>query len=114
MVTKIDEPQGVYDPHKDPPLKNHLPKKYGEPQTTPLAATVKLIQSGRIPKEESIVVSITGNGLKTQEVVQNELPYPAVIDPKLSEFDALLEKQANAKELTAGERKTATFATAPV
>jgi threonine synthase len=59
---------------------------------TTLAASIKLIQSGRIPKDESIVVSITGNGLKTQEVVANELPYPAVIEPKLTEFDALLAK----------------------
>jgi threonine synthase len=60
---------------------------------TTLAVAMKLIQQGRIPKDESIVVSITGNGLKTLEVVQDELPYPVVIDPKLSEFDALLEKQ---------------------
>jgi threonine synthase len=60
---------------------------------TTLAATIKLINSGRIPKDESIVVSITGNGLKTQEVVKDELPYPVVIDPKLSEFDALLASQ---------------------
>src|SRR5438067_12115545 len=57
---------------------------------TTLAATIKLIESGRIPRNESIVVSITGNGLKTQEVVTNELPYPAVIEPKLSDFDQLL------------------------
>jgi threonine synthase len=61
---------------------------------TTLAAAIKLIQSGRIPKDESIVVSITGNGLKTLEVVQGELPYPVVIDPKLSEFDRLFEAQA--------------------
>ncbi len=60
---------------------------------TTLAVAIKLIQSGRIPRNDSIVVSITGNGLKTLEVVQNELPYPAVIDPKLSEFDALLARQ---------------------
>ena len=57
---------------------------------TTLAAAIKLIESGRIPKNESIVVSITGNGLKTQEVVANELPYPKVIDAKLTEFDELL------------------------
>jgi threonine synthase len=57
---------------------------------TTLAATIKLVDSGRIPRDESIVVSITGNGLKTQEAVSNDLPYPVVIDPKLSEFDALL------------------------
>ncbi|HEY8750866.1 MAG TPA: hypothetical protein VIM11_22975, partial [Tepidisphaeraceae bacterium] len=59
---------------------------------TTLAVTIKLIQQGRIPRDESIVVSITGNGLKTQEVVMNELPYPAVIEPKLADFDKLLEK----------------------
>jgi len=59
---------------------------------TTLAATIKLIQQGRIPTNESIVISITGNGLKTQEVVMNELPYPSVIEPKLSEFGKLLEQ----------------------
>jgi threonine synthase len=57
---------------------------------TTLAAAIKLIEQGRIPRDESIVVSITGNGLKTLEVVADELPYPIVIDPKLSEFDKLL------------------------
>ena len=56
-----------------------------------------MIQSGRIPKDESIVVSITGNGLKTLEVVADDLPYPMVIDPKLSEFDQLLEQQTAEK-----------------
>ena len=60
---------------------------------TTLAAAIKLIASGRIPKDESTVICITGNGLKTQEVVQGELPYPAVIDPKLGEFDALVERE---------------------
>src|SRR3954470_3065221 len=46
---------------------------------TTLAATIKLIQSGRIPRNESIVVSITGNGLKTLEVVADDLKYPEVI-----------------------------------
>src|SRR5690606_33187760 len=57
---------------------------------TTLAVAIKLIQSGRIPRDESIVVSITGNGLKTQEAVQDALPYPEVIDAKLSDFDNLL------------------------
>ena len=75
---------------------------------TTLAVTIKLLQQGRIPPNESIVVSITGNGLKTQEVVMDELPYPAVIDPKLSEFDKLLdrcapvEKSLEAAEVAAG------------
>src|SRR5436305_2480555 len=36
---------------------------------TTLAAAMKLIASGRIPRNDSIVVSITGNGLKTLETV---------------------------------------------
>jgi threonine synthase len=82
---------------------------------TTLAVAMKLIQSGRIPRDESIVISITGNGLKTQEVVQNELPYPVVIDPKLSEFDGLLQQQSSVKEPTAADRQASkTLAAAPV
>ena len=40
-VTKIDEPQGTFDPHKDPPPKNHLPAKYSTPQQSPLTVTIK-------------------------------------------------------------------------
>ncbi len=40
-VTKIDEPQGAFDPHKDPPPKNHLPIKYSTPQQSPLTVTIK-------------------------------------------------------------------------
>ena len=41
-VTKIDEPQGAFDPHKDPPPKNHLPVRYSTPQQSPLTVTIKL------------------------------------------------------------------------
>ena len=61
---------------------------------TTLAVAMKLIQSGRIPRNESIVISITGNGLKTQEVVVDELVQPRVIEAKLNEFDGLLEENA--------------------
>ena len=43
---------------------------------TTLAAAIKLIESGRIPKNDSIAISITGNGLKTLETVQNDLVQP--------------------------------------
>lgn len=64
---------------------------------TTLAVAMKLIQQGRIPRDESIVISITGNGLKTLEVVQDELPPPRVIEPKLSEFDRFLEASSKGK-----------------
>ena len=39
---------------------------------TTLACAIRLIESGRIPRDESIVVSITGNGLKTIEAVSRD------------------------------------------
>ena len=64
---------------------------------------MKLIEQGRIPKDETIVVSVTGNGLKTQEVVVDELTPPKVIEAKMSEFDRMLEelKEAGQREGTA-------------
>ena len=56
---------------------------------TTLAATIKLIESGRIPKDERIVVSITGNGLKTLEAVQGRLAEAPVIEAKLAAFAAV-------------------------
>lgn len=57
-----------------------------------VAATKRLIQSGRIRPEDSVVISITGNGLKTLEVVQSRVPEPYVILPQLSAFQKLMEK----------------------
>jgi threonine synthase len=55
-----------------------------------VAVTKKLIDQGVIPRNESVVVSITGNGLKTQEAVVGKLRERAVIEAKLADFDALL------------------------
>ncbi|MFA4967081.1 MAG: threonine synthase [Candidatus Margulisiibacteriota bacterium] len=52
-----------------------------------VAVTKKLIEQGVIPKNESIVISITGNGLKTQEAVQNKIGKPAKIKPTLKSFE---------------------------
>ena len=57
---------------------------------TTLAATIKLIASGRIPRDESICVCITGNGLKTTEVVADQLDMPTSIPAKLDAFDAFI------------------------
>ena len=57
---------------------------------TTLATTIKLLDQGRIPRDESIVVCITGNGLKTVEAVEGELPFPRAIEPNLKRFDRLL------------------------
>lgn len=55
-----------------------------------LAVTRKLIRQGRIPRDESIVVSITGNGLKTQEAIDQRVGRVEVIPPTLDDFDKLI------------------------
>ncbi len=57
-----------------------------------LGVTMKLIEQGRIPRDESIVVSITGNGLKTQEALQGSLQEVPTINATLKEFDELVKK----------------------
>ncbi len=57
-----------------------------------VAVTRKLIEQGRIPRDEEIVICITGNGLKTQEAVADYVEKPALIGPSLDEFSALVEE----------------------
>jgi len=56
-----------------------------------LAVAQKLIEQGRIDRDESIVICITGNGLKTQEPLLERMPKPVVIKPTLENFEAVLE-----------------------
>ena len=56
-----------------------------------LGVTKKLIHQGRIKQDESVVICITGNGLKTQEAVAHHLEPPQVIDPKVEEFERLMK-----------------------
>jgi len=57
-----------------------------------VAVTRKLIEQGRIPRDEEIVICITGNGLKTPEAVTDLLAKPVVIKPSLEEFEPLVEQ----------------------
>ena len=57
-----------------------------------VAVTRKLVEQGRIGKDECTVISVTGNGLKTQEAVLNAVPRPDVIEAKLGDFEKLIEK----------------------
>jgi threonine synthase len=69
---------------------------------TTLAVTLKLIAQGRIRTDESVVVSITGNGYKTLEAVSQAVPQPYVIEARLKEFDALFESLGDGKQALAG------------
>jgi threonine synthase len=55
---------------------------------TTLAATIGLINRGVIPRDESIVVCVTGNGYKTAEVVQGKLNAPVRLSRAFKEFEA--------------------------
>ncbi|HAW50646.1 TPA: threonine synthase [bacterium] len=47
----------------------------------------KLIEKGRIPRDESIVICITGQGLKTQEAVIGKIGTLIIIEPNLRSFE---------------------------
>jgi threonine synthase len=66
---------------------------------TTLAVTRKLIEQGRIGRDESVVVSITGNGYKTLEAVSQAVEQPYVIEARLKDFDTLFERLSDGKRL---------------
>ena len=58
-----------------------------------VAAAKRLVEAGRIQRDESLVLCITGHGLKTQEAVSGKCGAPRVIGPHVHEFSALLEQE---------------------
>ena len=57
---------------------------------TTLAVTQALIERGAIRPDESIVVCITGNGLKTAEVMATRVARPTVIGRSMSDFERVV------------------------
>ncbi len=53
-----------------------------------VAATRQLIERGAIPRDESIVICITGNGYKTIEVLNGHGVEPIRIGRGLADFEA--------------------------
>ena len=66
-----------------------------------VACAKKLIEQGRIPRDESIVLAITGNGLKTQEAIQGAVGEALAIDPKLDSFEEIV-MNAKANKVISG------------
>ena len=58
-----------------------------------LAATIALIKYGAHPRDESIVVCVTGNGYKTADVLVGRTVEPLHIGRAFSEFEKLLASQ---------------------
>jgi threonine synthase len=52
-----------------------------------VACAKKLIESGKIPRNEEVVLCITGHGLKTQEAVAGKCGELRLIKPSLREFE---------------------------
>ena len=58
-----------------------------------VGVTKKLIAAGKIPAEDSAVLCITGNGLKTLDAVNGHIGEPREIRPSLREYEALVAKE---------------------
>lgn len=66
---------------------------------TTIAVLKKLVEAGKINPDETTVVYITGNGLKTQESVQGYVGEPLTIEPKLDSFERALERSRTLERL---------------
>src|SRR5271154_3875399 len=62
--------------------------------------TQKLIREGRISPDDTTVVSITGNGLKTTDAIAAEFPLTEAIAPRLEAFESYLDNQLAAHAVT--------------
>ncbi|MEM3684771.1 MAG: threonine synthase [Conexivisphaerales archaeon] len=55
-----------------------------------IAVLKKLVEQGKIGKDDKIVCYITGNGLKAPDVLQSILPRPIVVKPELKALSSIL------------------------
>lgn len=56
-----------------------------------VAVTKKLIEMGKITRDETVVICITGNGLKTQEALNGQTVSPYYIKPNFASFEEVLK-----------------------
>ncbi len=66
------------------------------------AVTARLYAHGRIHPDELTVACITGNGLKTTDVLQGAYEQHAAIRPRLTDFENYLEECSEENELELG------------
>ena len=58
-----------------------------------IAGLQRLVEEGRIKRSESTVVYVTGNGLKTTEIVE-DVVHPIEIEPTVTAFEELIAARA--------------------
>ena len=78
------------DPCRNCATGSHRRDLHGARRRHTLAATIRLIDDGVIPKDESIVVCITGNGYKTSDVMGDTVQRPTYLGRSLQEFEGFL------------------------
>ena len=67
------------------------------------AVTARLYAHGRIQPDELTVTCITGNGLKTTDVLQGAYEQHAAVRPRLGDFEAWLQERREENALEVGE-----------
>jgi threonine synthase len=58
-----------------------------------VAVTRKLVEQGKIGRDDEVVICVTGNGLKTADAIADVVERPTVIGPSLDEFVRVNEEQ---------------------
>jgi threonine synthase len=61
-----------------------------------VAAAAALVERGLLGPDDEVVLCITGNGLKTTDVLRDALPESPVVDAKVREVARLVEKGGRA------------------
>ena len=69
---------------------------------TTLAVTRKLFEQGVIPRDESTVVCITGNGYKTADVMSSLVDAPTALGRSLAEFEQFMTESDAARGARVG------------
>ena len=89
LVTTLDQARKIYQDEVNGIKVKAVQLDDASDPSTGTRDARKLIEQGRIPRDEEIVLCITGNGLKTQDAVFDALEQPAVIAPTLAAFEQL-------------------------
>ena len=66
--------------------------------------TARLYAHGRIQPDETTVVCITGNGLKTTDVLHGAYEQRQAIRPRLADFERFVEEHTADPALSLSER----------
>ena len=58
----------------------------------PIAVLKKLVEDGKIDRNEKVVCYVTGNGLKTPELLTEDLPTPSIVKPEVRALAPLIQR----------------------